>query len=460
MQVIRDNSFFRIAWDSFLLLLIFISCALIPYQFVFLHSISWSSSLLIYLIDAVFLVDMGLNFKTSFRTQGIEVLDKQEISRHYLSTSFAKDLLTNFPFDIFIFLIAPDMMLFHVPLVLVFRLSRLFRVRKLFIILKKWEIQAWSHAGYLRIIRFVATILLVIHWVACIWFFSAYIDQFPEDSWVKTAGIAEVSHPQQYAMSLYWTISTMTTVGYGDITAQRPVEYVVAIFVMLLGASMYAFIIGNVASLFSNLDAEKVQYRNRMEAISQYLQYRKVPNQLNAKVINFYEYMWARRRGIDEKQMLIDLPAPLRLEVLLHLTKDLLEKVPLFKYCSPPLRNKLLDSLIPHTYPPNVMVAQEGELGQELFFISKGKLEVLAGKEAETHAILEEGEYFGELSFLMKETRTASVRTLSYCEIFKLKAGDFNEIKKEYPEFVNVIKKMSAEKTEKTTNLILEGVIL
>lgn len=460
MQTIRDNSGFRITWDFFLLILIFISCILIPYQLVFLHQVSWTSSMVVYLIDIVFLVDMRLNFKTSYRSHGSEVFDSKKVSDHYLRTSFVRDLVSSFPFDAILLLIDSDLMLFQVPIVLLFRLPRLLRVIQLFQILKRWELQAWSNTGYLRIIKFIATILLVIHWVACIWFFSAYVSGFPDDSWAASSEVVEEHHSFQYTRSLYFTITTMTTVGYGDITPQRPSEYVIAMIIMLLGASMYAFIIGNVASLFSNLDSEKVQYRNRMEAISQYLQYRKVPESLNTKVRSYYEYMWTRRRGIDEKQMLIDLPGPLRLEVLLHLTKELLDNVPLFKYCTPPLRNRLLDSLVPNTYPPQVFVAQEGEKGQELFFISKGKLEVVSEDSTQNHVILEEGEYFGEISFFMKENRTASVRTLTYCEVFKLDGQDFNQIKKEFPEFVSVIKKMSAEKTEKTTTLIMEGVIL
>jgi voltage-gated potassium channel len=289
---------------------------------------------------------------------------------------------------------------------------------------------------------------------------SAFASNFPDDSWVVSAQITEVEPHHQYIRSLYWTITTMTTVGYGDITPQRSEEYLIAMVVMLLGASLYAFLIGNVASLFSNLDAAKVQYWNRMEAITQYLQYRKISDELNTKVRNFYEYMWTHRRGIQDEKILVDLPGPLRLEILLHLAKELLEKVPLFRYCSASLRNTLLDALVPHTYPPDGFIAQEGELGKEIFFISKGKLEVSSKNGEKIHAILEEGEYFGDLSLLMKESRTASVRTLSYCEIFILELEDFIRIKNDYPEFKEVIKKISAERTEKTTRLILEGVII
>ena len=74
--------------------------------------------------------------------------------------------------------------------------------------------------------------------------------------------------------------------------------------------------------------------------------------------------------------------------------------------------------------------------------------------------VFEDGDYFGDLSLLMNECRTASVRTLTYCEVFILKGSDFNRIKNDYPEFKEVIKKISAEKTEKTMALVMEGVVL
>jgi len=78
----------------------------------------------------------------------------------------------------------------------------------------------------------------------------------------------------------------------------------------------------------------------------------------------------------------------------------------------------------------------------------------------ERHTKLEDGEYFGDLSLLLGEKRTASVRTLTYCEVFLLTRDDFERIRREYPKFREVLKKMSSERTEKTQTLILEGIVL
>jgi len=459
VNVIREHSKFRTIWDGFILILILASCILIPFQIAFRHVVLKLGSDIIYLIDFFFLIDILLNFLTSYRYQGTEITDKNKTASHYLKTFFVLDLLANFPIDA-ILIGSQDILVYNISLVLIFRIFRLLRVVRLFVIFRRWEQKSWTNSGLLRIAKFLTIIMLLIHWVSCAWYLTAFIENFPKNSWVVRLGIINADPIAQYVRSLYWAVVTMTTVGYGDITPNRTVEYVFTIIVMLLGASMYAFIIGNIASLFSKLDSSKVNHFNRMEAVTQFLRYRNVPHKLSLKVRNYYEYMWERRRGMQEDLFLKDLPEPLRLEILLDLTRKLLNKVPLFKYSSSTLRNVLLMALRLETYAPKDEIVREGELGEEICFISQGKAEITTHEGSMVHGTFESGDYFGDLSLILGEKRTASVKALTYCETFILNKEDFNDIKDKYPEIREVLKKMSSEKTEKISDLILKGITL
>ena len=61
-------------------------------------------------------------------------------------------------------------------------------------------------------------------------------------------------------MSIYWAFTTMTTVGYGDIGATVTTEYIVVIFGMLVGASVFGYVIGNVTSMMEGTDPAAAQY--------------------------------------------------------------------------------------------------------------------------------------------------------------------------------------------------------
>jgi CRP-like cAMP-binding protein len=117
-------------------------------------------------------------------------------------------------------------------------------------------------------------------------------------------------------------------------------------------------------------------------------------------------------------------------------------------------------ALKPQTFAPDGYIAREGEVGKEIYFISRGKVEITTNEGQNSHGTLEGGDYFGDLSLILREKRTASVRALTYCEIFILIRTDFNRIKDEYPEFRDVLTKMSSEKTDKVSAHVLDGVIL
>lgn len=441
-------------------MLIVFSCIFIPYQFAFEQGTALSGFQFIYLIDLFFLIDIVLNFFTTFRRHGVEIHDRSACTIHYSRKLLPVDLVSSLPLDLLAWLLVGDSIVMGGSLVLSLRLLRLLRLVRLFVILRRWEAFSWSNPHFLRVVKTLVTIFLMMHWLACGWFMTAYASAFPADSWAVRAGIAEAGSVSQYIRSLYWTITTMTTVGYGDITPARPVEYIFSSLAMLLGASLFVFIIGSIASLLSGIQAGRNRHWERIDSVTDFLRQKQVPAALNSKVRSYYEYIWDRHQGLDTNSLLNDLPRPLRLEIMLQLASNILETVPLFKYCSPVLRDTLLLCLESRTFTPDSYITREGETGKAIYFIIEGSVEIVSLERQKSWGSMHEGDYFGLMSLVLGERRTATMAARGFCDILILGADDFKRIKTEFPEFQDVLKRASEERVEKLSELILEGVVL
>ena len=141
-----------------------------------------------------------------------------------------------------------------------YRLIKILRVMKLFRMggstqsLRKLFKNMNLNIGIFRMLRVLLNVLFLTHLVACFWFFLAKLNDFDPTTWVYKANLVDSDSITQYTASYYWAFQTLTTVGYGDLPPDNPVEWTFASVWMIIGIAFYSFAIGNLSSILSNLD--------------------------------------------------------------------------------------------------------------------------------------------------------------------------------------------------------------
>lgn len=80
------------------------------------------------------------------------------------------------------------------------------------------------------------------------------MDEVTGDSWINNVGLTDDSNFKIYLTSVYFSLMCMTTIGYGDVTAQTLTERVTTTFFMLIGVFYYMFSQGQLISLIMSYD--------------------------------------------------------------------------------------------------------------------------------------------------------------------------------------------------------------
>lgn len=407
-KIIADKAFLFGCWNLAITLITLYLCIIIPFN---LALNIWSDRLFIpdtIYITILYSIDIIIdrryfqdNFDPLYSNRSLKL-------PFYCRPPFILDLIAAIPFGVF----------FH-PFWQILRLVKIFKVRR---ILERWRIQKIGFSDSLTFWYLLLAMTLITHWISCGWLvIRGYDGNLPPMS--------------NYIDALYWSITTLTTVGYGDITPVTDGEKIYVMCCMLVGLGFFGFLIGNITSALSQKDPAREHYLENIEKLSQLVRYRNLSPSLQKKVFQYYNYKWKKRLGFDETEFLETLPNSLKNQVALQLKKEILEEIPLFKNAHESFIKAIAIHLKPMVMTPDDYVFRVGEWGKEMYFIIHGQVKVLDKDGATVLGELSDGDFFGEIALFQNKARTASIQAMTYCDLYVLPKTAFTEVVTKYPYF-------------------------
>ena len=163
------------------------------------------------------------------------------------------------------------------------------------------------------------------HVLGCVFWHLATLDRDnswvaafdPDGSWgARGESLWDQSVRVQYLVALYWALTTLTTVGYGDITPRTESERGFALIVLLIACLVYGVFVGEVSSLARSLDRHATLKREHLDVVKDYTAWRGLDAGLRRRVREHYERSLALEPlALDEVKLLSGLPTDLREEV-------------------------------------------------------------------------------------------------------------------------------------------------
>ena len=174
--------------------------------------------------------------------------------------------------------------------------------------------------------------------------------------------IQNESNFTKYIYSLYWTIVTIMTVGYGDISAQNEYEALFSIFSIIFGSGLYGFILNSIGVILQNNQKKDQYLRNDLTVINNFMERKNIDIKLQRKIQEYLNFLWNEQNPNnhdDEVNIMNRLNHSLREELLLESYGGIFRSYPVFlKNFSEASLTKLLKTLVEVNLMPGEQIFQ------------------------------------------------------------------------------------------------------
>jgi hypothetical protein len=407
-------------------------------------------------VDMTFLLDVIITFHTAIWVVSREgtphwvlIDDLRTIGRQYVRGFFFLDLVGIFPWHFLDCVHWTQNAPFYVKFLRLFRLLKLLRLYRIRRVLENLH-QRFPQSRYLvTSVELFMMMILISHWIACAWFRLGSSD--PE-GWVTVEGLTgpeaenfegeypDAFHFRQWITAIYWALTTLTTIGYGDITATTSEERLLAVFVMATGSAFFAWCTGRMTALLTHQSGCVEKFEIVLDELNQFMEARNFPKELMKRLRSYYMLKFPTKMIFDEESILASLEESLRKECYLHLYRDIVSNVVLFALCDERTQSEICYRLHSCYRAAGSNLFTAGSHAEALYLVRFGVVELFHNDMYLKSCY--SGDLVGEnavLGITADGKRTMQAKTKTMCELCTLYIQDFTHLLEEYPQFLDTV---------------------
>lgn len=370
-------------------------------------------------INFVFIFDIFFNLNTSFYDdEGMLIVVRKAIFKNYLKTWLMFDLLACIPFEIIQLASGDDSSMGKLiklrMLPKIFRIARLIKmvkhVKKSSFTVQVQEILGFSHL-YMKLILTGSTTLIIIHIIACLWYASAKSNQFNEDTWVARFNIIDKPDTYKYLCSVYWAITTLTAVGYGDITPWTSDEIAINLSWMVFSIYFLSFTISSLSSLISQIQQTHKLADNLLIKADNFAQDTNIHKELKARIKKFIKSNIGKfSEQSEEKKELVELfPYEFKCEIVDNIHGGVFWQFPLLAKQNYDFLAAVLPLMATSQFNEKEEIYAAGDSADDIYFLLRGKVNYLFNEYV--FRVEAPGSYFGDYEVFKRIAREYTIKT-------------------------------------------------
>ena len=235
----------------------------------------------------------------------------------------------------------------------------------------------------------------------------------------------------QYWYAFFWGAGIALSMVPRDVEPCTTIEAVATTTMMFVGLLIAAFVISSFTSAFASMDSKNALAGKQLDIIRNYLLLKSVPNDLRSRILEYYQYIFTSSQSMEDMKWLNNMPLNLSTHLALSINKSIIAKCSFFHEVSNASLAALVSTLSPLVFVPGQLMCSEGQRLRMIYFINRGKVQLLRGAGSENEVlvrVLSDNDNLGLDDFSSSTERRVrlTARSLTYCDVMSLSTEELS----------------------------------